>query len=262
MRLRNIPGSKEAIDASDFVVHDSSAQKGHWQELFPSPSPLYAEIGMGKGRFLMDMAAAYPDRNFVGIEMYSSVLIRAIEKAEKRALGENAPTRAQIIHSARAELQGDSGSENTSAGSAPGPDLSEKRESFLRSCNFRFLRLDARELESAFAPGEIAGIYLNFSDPWPKDRHAHRRLTSRQFLKRYETVLQPEGTIEFKTDNIDLFRFSLTEIREAGWELLAYTFDLHHDPELNTGNIMTEYEEKFSSRGNKICKLIARKPDV
>ncbi len=262
MRLRNIPGSKEAIDASSFVVHDSSAQKGHWRELFPSPSPLYAEIGMGKGRFLMDMAAAHPERNFIGIEMYSSVLIRAIEKAEKRALGENAPTRAQMIQSARAELQSDGSIENTSDGSAPSPDLSEKREAFIRTCNFRFLRLDARELESAFAPGEIAGIYLNFSDPWPKDRHAHRRLTSRQFLKRYETVLQPEGTIEFKTDNSDLFRFSLTEIREAGWDLLAHTFDLHQDPNLNAGNIMTEYEEKFSSRGNKICKLIARKPDV
>ncbi len=262
MRLRNIPGSKEAIDTSHFVVHDSIAQKGHWKELFSSPFPLYVEIGMGKGRFLMDMAAAHTDRNFIGIEMYSSVLIRAIEKAEKRALGENAPTRAQMIQSARSELQNDGNLETPSAGSALRPVLSEKREAFIRSCNFRFLRLDARELESVFAPGEIAGIYLNFSDPWPKDRHAHRRLTSRQFLKRYETVLQPEGTIEFKTDNIDLFRFSLTEIREAGWDLLAYTFDLHQDPELNEGNIMTEYEEKFSSRGNKICKLIARKPDV
>ena len=67
MRLRNIPGSKEAIDTSHFVVHDSIAQKGHWKELFSSPFPLYVEIGMGKGRFLMDMAAAHTDRNFIGI---------------------------------------------------------------------------------------------------------------------------------------------------------------------------------------------------
>ena len=268
MRLRNIPGSKEAIDVSEFVVHDAAAQKGRWQELFPGTGPLYVEIGMGKGRFLMDMAAAHPDCNFVGIEMYSSVLIRAIEKAERRALGEDAPTRAQIIYAAKnqeAQAESPSGIFNPeSPVSTPVNEdgLDARRSAFIHSCNFRFLRLDARELETAFAPGEIDRIYLNFSDPWPKDRHAHRRLTSRQFLKRYETVLCQDGTLEFKTDNVDLFQFSLEEIRETGWTLLASTWNLHGDPALNQGNIMTEYEEKFSSRGNQICKLIARKPIV
>ena len=256
MRLRNIPGSKEAIDTSHFVVHDSIAQKGHWKELFSSPFPLYVEIGMGKGRFLMDMAAAHTDRNFIGIEMYSSVLIRAIEKAEKRALGENAPTRAQMIQSARSELQNDGNLETPSAGSALRPVLSEKREAFIRSCNFRFLRLDARELESVFAPGEIAGIYLNFSDPWPKDRHAKRRLPGRVFLKRYEQILIPDGRVEFKTDNRLLFDFALEEAREAGWTVDAFTYDLHHDSTMNEGNILTEYEKRFSGQGNPICKLI------
>ena len=99
-------------------------------------------------------------------------------------------------------------------------------------------------------------IYLNFSDPWPKDRHAKRRLTSRQFLERYDRILKPEGHLEFKTDNRDLFVFSLEEAKTAGWKILDDTFDLHKDEKLCQGNVMTEYEEKFSSQGNPICKMI------
>ncbi len=213
MRLRNIPGSRDVIAESPWVIQDPAAHRSRWEQVFEAPRPLHIEVGMGKGRFLMDLAAAHPDRNYIGIEMYSSVLLRAIQKAD----------------------------------ALPEP-----------SGNFRFLRLDARELPSVFAPGEVERIYLNFSDPWPKDRHAKRRLTSRQFLERYEQILAPGGHVEFKTDNRDLFLFSLEEIRARGWILEASTFDLHHDPELVAGNIMTEYEEKFSSRGNPICKLIAR----
>ena len=213
MRLRNIPGSRDVIAESPWVIQDPAAHRSRWEQVFEAPRPLHIEVGMGKGRFLMDLAAAHPDRNYIGIEMYSSVLLRAIQKAD----------------------------------ALPEP-----------SGNFRFLRLDARELPSVFAPGEVERIYLNFSDPWPKDRHAKRRLTSRQFLERYEQILAPGGHVEFKTDNRDLFLFSLEEIRARGWILEASTFDLHHDPELVAGNIMTEYEEKFSSQGNPICKLIAR----
>ena len=123
--------------------------------------------------------------------------------------------------------------------------------------NLRFVSFDAAELREVFAPGEVDRIYLNFSDPWPKARHARRRLTSREFLSRYEQVLPSGGKIEFKTDNTELFRFSMEEITEAGWHLEKYTYDLHHNDEMNAGNIMTEYEEKFSSRGNPINKLIA-----
>ena len=123
--------------------------------------------------------------------------------------------------------------------------------------NLFFICMDAADVAEVFDHGEVDRIYLNFSDPWPKDRHAKRRLTSRQFFARYDEVLAPEGRLEFKTDNQDLFTFSLEEIPEAGWHLDASTRDLHHDPVLNEGNIMTEYEEKFSSLGNPICKLIA-----
>lgn len=99
----------------------------------------------------------------------------------------------------------------------------------------------------------------NFSDPWPKARHASRRLTSREFLSRYDKILKEDGTIEFKTDNRGLFDFSLEEVPEAGWKLEAHTFDLHHNEEMMIGNVMTEYEEKFSSMGNPICKMIIRR---
>lgn len=210
MRLRNIPGADDAIAKSSYCVKEPETHKGHWQELFPSTAPLHIEIGMGKGRFIMDLAAANPDINYIGIERYSSVLLRALQKMELSPLP-----------------------------------------------NLKFICMDAADIADVFAPEEVSHIYLNFSDPWPKDRHAKRRLTSRQFFERYASILAKDGHVEFKTDNQDLFTFSLEEIPEAGWHLDASTRDLHHDPVLNEGNIMTEYEEKFSSLGNPICKLIA-----
>lgn len=210
MRLRNIPGADAAIAESDFCIQQPGQLKGIWNTIFPSFAPLHIEIGMGKGRFLMDMAVLHPDINYIGIERYSSVLLRALQKMEETPLP-----------------------------------------------NLKFICMDAAGLPEVFAPGEVARIYLNFSDPWPKERHAKRRLTSRQFLACYDKILAKDGQIEFKTDNQDLFTFSLEEIPEAGWTLRASTRDLHHDARLNEGNVMTEYEEKFSSLGNPICKLIA-----
>ena len=214
MRLRNIPGADAAITESVYCIKSPETHKGHWQEIFPSQQPLHIEIGMGKGRFLMDMAVLHPEINYVGIEMYDSVLLRAVQKREKL----------------ETEIK-----------------------------NLFFIRMDARQLPEVFAEGEVDRIYLNFSDPWPKDRHAKRRLTSHEFLARYEKILKKDGTLEFKTDNKDLFDFSLEEMKNAeGWELTAFTYDLHHDVVLSEGNVMTEYEEKFSSIGNPICKMEAR----
>lgn len=214
MRLRNIPGAKDAISESAYVVQEPETHKGAWGAVFPKKQPLHIEVGMGKGRFLMDMARLHPEINYVGIEMYDSVLLRALQKREELA--------------SSGELLG----------------------------NLFFMRVDARLLPEIFDKGEVDKIYLNFSDPWPKARHAKRRLTSREFLARYDKILSQNGTVEFKTDNKELFEFSLEEINEAGWRLIAHTFDLHHDQELAKGNVMTEYEEKFSSMGNPICKMI------
>lgn len=211
MRLRNIRGAQEIIESCSWVIQEPQKQKGCWSQVFGSGNPIHIEVGMGKGRFLMDMAKAHPEIDYVGIEMYDSVLLRAVQKAESL---EDAPE------------------------------------------NFRFIRMDARELPDVFDRGEVEKIYLNFSDPWPKDRHAKRRLTSRQFLQRYKRFLLPGQQVEFKTDNKVLFEFSLEEIKESGWILDGCTFDLHHDEEMNKGNIMTEYEEKFSSMGNPIYKLV------
>ena len=214
MRLRNIPGAKDAITESTFVIQEPQSLKGKWDEAFEKKQPLHIEVGMGKGRFLMDMARLHPDINYVGIEMYDSVLLRALQKRE---------------------------------------ELEEEGE---RLSNLFFMRMDARLLPEIFGQGEVDKIYLNFSDPWPKARHAKRRLTSREFLARYDAILAPEGCVEFKTDNRDLFAFSLEEVNETKWKLLAHTFDLHHDEEMMRGNVMTEYEEKFSSMGNPICKMV------
>ena len=214
MRLRNIPGAKDAILECDWVIDEPEKFKGEWSSVFGEKRPLFLEVGMGKGRFLMDMARLHPERNFVGIEMYDSVLLRALQKRE---------------------------------------ELEEKGEVY---SNLFFMRVDARLLPEIFEKGEADKIYLNFSDPWPKARHAKRRLTSREFLARYDKILVPDGKVEFKTDNKDLFEFSLEEVKEAGWNLEAFTFDLHHNEEMVQGNVMTEYEEKFSSMGNPICKMV------
>ena len=219
MRLRNIPGAKEEMVRSPYVVDEPQQYRGNWEERFPGGKgrPLHIEVGMGKGRFLMELSALNPEINYLGIEMYSSVLLRALQK--------------------RSELE------------EQGRDCS----------NLLFVREDARLLPEIFSENEVEKIYLNFSDPWPKARHDKRRLTSREFLSRYEKILVPGGIVEFKTDNQPLFDFSLEEARESGWAVLAFTRDLHHDPELLRGNVMTEYEEKFSAEGKPICKMIIQK---
>lgn len=212
MRLRNIPGADEAIADSPHCIQEPMAEKGRWHLIFGNENPIHIEIGMGKGQFIMKLAKEHPDINYIGIERYSSVLLRALQKMEIEPLP-----------------------------------------------NIRFLCMDASIITEVFDKEEVAKIYLNFSDPWPKERHAKRRLTSRQFFERYDKILAGNGVVEFKTDNDDLFAFSMEEVAEAGWTLDAHTFDLHHNPVLNEGNVMTEYEEKFSSLGHPIHKLIARR---
>ena len=124
--------------------------------------------------------------------------------------------------------------------------------------NIRFILNYIDDLGDYFEPGELSGIFLNFSDPWPKDRHAKRRLTSEAFMAVYDQILSPDGTVEFKTDNRGLFDYSLESIPAAGWKIVEHTFDLHNSP-MAEGNVMTEYEMKFSSEGKPICKLVARR---
>ena len=197
MRLRNVPGAREVMIENKYVFTEPEGMKGTWKDVFGNSNPVHIEIGMGKGVFITTLASQNPDINYVGIEKYSSVLLRAVEKQDE-----------------------------------------------LQLPNLRFIRMDAENINEVFGKDEVDRIYLNFSDPWPKDRHANQ-------------MLKKEGRVEFKTDNKALFDFSVEEVKEAGWILEECTYDLHNDTRLNEGNVMTEYEKKFSELGNPICKLIA-----
>lgn len=208
MRLKNVKGSREKIAANEYALKDVEKNKGKWKEFFGDGKAIHIEIGMGKGKFLMEMARLHPDIHYIGIEKFSSVLVRAVQKMEEDPLP-----------------------------------------------NIHFIRMDAEYICDVFEKGEVEEIYLNFSDPWPKERHAKRRLTSHQFLERYDKILKEGGSIQFKTDNRSLFDFSVEEVREAGWIIDLCTYDLHHSDYLE-GNVMTEYEERFVAKGNPICKIV------
>ena len=212
MRLRNISGARDAIAESPLVIHEPEKLKGKWRERFGNNRPIRIEIGMGKGKFIHELAEKNPKVNYIGIERYSSVLLRALQKME----------------------------------AFPVPNL-------------LFIRMDAENITEVFDTGEVERIYLNFSDPWPKDRHAKRRLPSGEFLKRYDRILEKDGVLEFKTDNKGLFDFALEEVPAAGWEALKISFDLHRDEEMGRDNVMTEYEEKFSALGNPIYKYVIKR---
>ena len=223
MRIRHIKGVEELIKAEPLVIQNPEFYKGNWsREVFGNGHPLYLEVGMGMGTFIRTHAFLHPEINYIGFELNTTVLYKAV-KRYKTVLEER-------------EMQ-----------TAP------------EEMNLRFICSNARFLEEYFAEGEIDRIYLNFSDPWPKERHARRRLPSSEYLRRYDKILAQGGVIEFKTDNRGLFDFAVEETAQSAFEIAQITYDLHHDPSMNAGNIMTEYEEKFSKKGNKICKYILRR---
>ena len=181
MRLRNVPGADAYLTAHPLVIKNETRYRRTWKETFQNPeNPIHIEIGMGKGQFLLTLAKENPSINYIGIERYSSVLLRALERFDND-------------------------------------------EEYKDVNNIRFICMDATNLPEVFAVGEIDKIYLNFSDPWPKARHAKRRLTSKQFFERYDKILAFDGVVEFKTDNRELFEFSLEQVELAGWVLLAKT---------------------------------------
>ncbi|WP_211653809.1 tRNA (guanosine(46)-N7)-methyltransferase TrmB [Planococcus alpniumensis] len=212
MRARYKPWAAELIEAHpEIVIPNPEALKGKWHEKFGNDRPIHIEAGSGKGRFITGMAQANPDINYIGIELFESVIVTALQGALEPE------------------------------GGIP---------------NLRLLQVNAQELETFFEASEIDRVYLNFSDPWPKTRHAKRRLTHESFLKLYERVLPEGGEIHFKTDNRGLFEYSLTSISEYGMLLKDVSLDLHaNEPEWN---IMTEYEEKFLKKGQPIYRLEAK----
>lgn len=209
MRLRNVKGASEKIESCPYIVLNYLEYKGHYQELFSNDNPIHIEIGMGKGIFLIEMAKRNPNINFIGIEKFDSVIVRAIEKIEKEKLP-----------------------------------------------NLRLIRADAEYIEDIFEK-EIDTIYLNFSDPWPKKRHTHRRLTSSKFLKRYDSIFKNDKKIIMKTDNRHLFEFSVIELVEYGYHIEDLCLDIYSENLEN--NIPTEYETRFHALGFPIYRIEVRK---
>ena len=208
MRLRNNKNAKNILEESIYVIKNPEEYKGKWNKLFNNDNPIEIEIGCGKGNFIINNAIKYPEKNFIGIEMYDTVLMYAVNKIEK--------------------------------------DIP----------NLRFIRMDARLIEDVFDK-EIDLIYLNFSDPWPKNRNSKRRLTHERFLSRYDNVFKGEKKIFLKTDNTGLFEFSIESLSSYGYKLKNISLDL-----INSNiedNIMTEYEKKFTEKGIKINRFEAYK---
>lgn len=211
MRLRNIPGAKEYIDNSVYLIHDPENYKGRFNQIFGNNNPLHIEIGTGKGNFIYNMAKTYPDINFIGIEKYDSVLVKATQKLEVCSLP-----------------------------------------------NLKLIRMDATYINSIF-DHEVDVIYLNFSDPWPKNRHENRRLSSRTFLEKYDSLFKNNKEIIMKTDNRKLFEYSVMSFTNYDYKIDNISLDLYND---DIVNIPTEYEMKFVNKGNLIYMVKVRKESV
>lgn len=208
MRLRNVKNKEMILNNSDMVIKYDESYLGNWYSIFKNNNPIEIEIGMGKGQFIINKARLNPDVNYIGIEKYDSVLVRAVEKVD-----ENMP-------------------------------------------NLKFVRMDAMDINRFFYK-EISKIYLNFSDPWPKKRHARRRLTSHDFLSKYDDIFVDSKVICQKTDNECLFAYSIVSLSEYGYIIRKISLDLHNS-EINNEST-TEYEDKFSSKEQKIYYLEATK---
>ena len=261
MRQRKLKNLNERLDAfSRFIIEDPAAHRGRWKEVFGNDKPIWLEIGCGKGQFITRHAALHPERNYIAVEGHESVVLRALEKAA--AMNGTAGT---AVDTARAsETSGDgtavdtarasetSGAETAGdAANSAGTPGSAGAEDKAGPGNLCFILEYVRDIRDLFADGELEGVYLNFSDPWPKERHAKRRLTYGKRLRQYAQIIRPGGVIAFKTDNEGLFDFSLEQIQQEGMEILEMSRDLHRSP-YSEENITTEYEDKFASTGKNI----------
>lgn len=208
MRLRNVKNKETIMEKSKFLIRDEENYRGKWNSVFKNNNPIEIEIGTGKGNFIIEKALTNPNINYIGIERYDSVIVRALEQI---------------------------------------PDS---------VTNLKLIRMNAIDIDKIFDK-EVCTIYLNFSDPWPKKRHALRRLTSRVFLEKYEEIFKGEKNIYQKTDNQNLFEYSIINLTNYGYKIEDISLDLHNSQ--IEGNIETEYEKKFSESGNKIYYLHAKK---
>lgn len=211
MRLRNVKNKEEILSNSQYLIRNPLEYYGKWSTVFGNHHPIYIEIGMGKGKFIIENAMKYPNINFIGIEKFDSIVAKCLPKI---------------------------------------PDGIK---------NLIIVRMDANNIDKVFK-NEVERIYLNFSDPWPKVRHASRRLSSKVFLDKYDNIFVSNKEIYMRTDNRDLYIYSLMSFSENGYILSDISFDLHEREDLEL--ITTEYEDKFSSKGMPIYFVVAKKSGV
>ena len=218
MRIRYLQNTDQILENSALLLRQPEHLKGQWKDLHPDADAIHLEIGCGKGHYIGEMSKKHPEILYLGVEKISTILARSILNIEGDVLH---PEDERVI-----------------------------------PYNLRLIRRDALELDACFEDHEIDRIYLNFPDPWPKDRHAKRRLTSDRFLPLYARWLAPGGQLHMKTDNTSLFRWSLEQLEAGGWQILFQSDDWHAEPE-SAEDVRTEYEIQFSSQGKKIHKLTA-----
>ena len=208
MRIRNLANASEIVSNSKYLIENPEVYRDKWQSVFKNSNQICLEVGTGKGNFIIDMAIKNPCVNFVGLEKYTSVIARALQKCED-----------------------------------------------LKLDNLVFINVNALNLDKWFNK-EIDTIYLNFSDPWPKKRHAKRRLTSEIFLSLYDKIFKDTCKIVQKTDNSILFESSIISLSNYGYKIEDISLDLWSTDKIYSE---TEYEHKFRLQGDKIYYLRAVK---
>lgn len=221
MRMRRKPWARPELAACPFFVPDPPSLLGRWREQFTSGSELFIELGCGKGGFIAHEAALHPERAYLAVDIKSEVL--ALTKRH--------------IDAAYA----DAGRE---------PD------------NIRVMSWDIERIDLMLAPEDTADtIYINFPNPWPKNRHRKKRLTHPRQLLKYRVFLRDGGHILFKTDDDELFEDSLCYFEESGYTVEAAVTSLYESG-VPDGAVLTEHEQMFLDKGLPIHFIRARKSDL
>lgn len=217
MRIRRKPWAKPALEAWPYYIAEPQNQMGHWQEIFEKKQPLWIELGCGKGGFISQIAPRHPEINFLAIDVKPEMLVLAMQK---------------VTHSYSAI---------------------QKPPSNVRLLLFEIMLIH----QMLCAHDKVERIYINFCNPWYKNRHKARRLTHPNQLRQYKEFLVPKGEIWFKTDHDELFKESIGYFEAEGFQIIHTIADLHKNDSFE--NFRTEHEEMFSSEGIPIKFLIARK---
>lgn len=218
MRLRKKPWARPELENCNFFITNPKEFKGKWNELFKNNNDIYLELGCGKGTFVSIHGAQNKDKNYMAIDIKDEVLVLAKRNIEK--------------------------------------SYEEKKE---KIDNVKLMAQEIALIDEILGEEDrISRIYINFCNPWPKERHKKRRLTHTRQLENYKKFLVNNGEIWFKTDDDNLFEESLEYFNESGFEISYKTYDLHNS-EYDKYNVRTEHENMFTEQGIKIKFLIAKR---